>query len=149
MTNAGPRRHYPDRPVVGIGAVVVVDGKVVLVRRRNEPLAGRWSLPGGVVELGETLASGVVREVREETGLEVAVGRVVDVVDRVYRDDEGRIAYHYVLVDYVCRVVGGALQAGTDASEVAVVSEDEWERYGIKGDTRRVIAAGLAMAANL
>ena len=93
-------REYPERPVVGIGAVIVLDGKVVLIKRGSEPLKGQWSLPGGGVEVGETLEECVVREMREETGLDVEVGPVIEVFDRITCDPQGRVQYHYVLVDY-------------------------------------------------
>jgi ADP-ribose pyrophosphatase YjhB (NUDIX family) len=143
---ATPGRTYPDRPIVGVGAVVVLGDRVVLVRRRHEPLAGRWSLPGGGVELGETLAAAVTREVREETGLDVEVGPLAAIVDRIHRDAAGRVAYHYVLVDYVCTVTGGALAAGDDAADVALAGEEELARYDVPAATREVVARGLALA---
>jgi mutator protein MutT len=103
-------RQYPDRPFVGVGAVIVSDGKVLLVKRGREPLAGQWSLPGGAVEVGETLEECLVRELREETGLDVEVGPVIEVFDRITRDDEGRVEYHFVLVDYLCWPIGGELR---------------------------------------
>ena len=108
------RRLYPERPVVGVGAVIVSDGKVVLIRRRFEPLAGRWTLPGGTLELGETLEAGVAREMLEETGLVVKVGPVIEVFDRILLDDEQRVRYHFVLVDYLCWPLSGTLAAATD-----------------------------------
>jgi mutator protein MutT len=143
----GPRaRAYPDRPIVGVGAVVVTEAGVVLVKRRNEPLAGKWSLPGGAVELGETLQEAVVREVREETGLDVSVGPVVEVLDRIHRDADGRIAYHYVLVDYSCTPRGGAPRAASDATDVAVVADADLASYGVAAATIAVIRKGLGMA---
>ncbi len=140
-------RQYPARPFVGVGAIVVADGKVVLVRRRHEPLAGRWSLPGGLLELGEAVTTGVVREVKEETGLDVEVGPIVEVVDRIHRDAEGRVQYHYVLADYLCVPVGGTLAPGDDASEVALVGVESLEGYGVAGETAGVIRKGLALIA--
>jgi len=131
---------------VGVGAIIVAGGRVVLVKRRFEPLAGRWSLPGGVVELGETLAEAVVREAKEETALDVEVGPLVEAVDRIHRDGDGRVAYHYVLIDYVCHPVGGELCAGSDAGEVALVAVDQLAEYGLQASTAAVIRRAVAMA---
>ena len=109
---ARPSRQYPSQPIVGVGAVIMQERKVVLVKRRFEPLAGQWSLPGGRLELGESLEAGLAREMLEETGLEVEVGPVVDVFDRILLDPERKVRYHYVLVDYLCRPIGGALMHG-------------------------------------
>lgn len=120
------RREYPEAPIVGVGAVVTDGTKVLLVRRGQEPLKGEWSLPGGALELGETLQQGVVREVLEETGLVVAPGGIIEILDRITQDEtSGRVRYHYVLVDFVCHVTGGALAAATDAAEVRWV---EWDQ---------------------
>jgi mutator protein MutT len=137
------RREYPEAPIVGIGAVVIDDGSVLLVRRGREPLKGEWSLPGGALELGETLQQGIVREVLEETGLTVAPVSVVEVLDRITRDEEsGRIRYHYVLVDFLCRVAGGELCCGSDADDARWVNRSAlYERgeYRLPPITLRVI----------
>jgi mutator protein MutT len=146
--SARSSRAYPERPIVGIGAILVIDDGVVLVRRKHAPSAGQWSLPGGAVELGETLKQAVRREVREETGLEVEVGPLVAIVDRIRRDGRGRIQYHFVLNDYLCRPSGGTLEAGSDASDIAVVRLEELAAYGVAPATRQVIARGLEMAAS-
>ena len=132
-------RRYPDRPIVGVGAVVVDAGRVLLVRHGNEPLKGEWSLPGGAVELGESLEGALIREIREETGLDIDVGPVVEVLDRVRRDADGRIEYHYVIVDYACRVQGGALAAGTDAEDVRWTELCDLERLGVSEKAIAVI----------
>ena len=119
------QREFPVAPLVGVGAVIVAEGKVLLVRRGNEPLKGRWTLPGGLVELGEALTEGVVREVREETGLAVEPVELIELLDRIQREGT-RIQYHYVLADYLCRVVGGALQAASDADAARWVERAEW-----------------------
>jgi 8-oxo-dGTP diphosphatase len=125
------RREYPEAPIVGVGAVVIEGAKVLLVRRGHEPLKGEWSLPGGALELGETLPQGVVREVLEETGLEVVPAGIVEVFDRITRDEAtGRIRYHYVLVDFVCRVAGGTLLGASDAEEARWVERDELHAQG-------------------
>lgn len=138
-------REFPDRPIVGVGAVVVQDGRALIVKRAHEPRKGEWSLPGGIVELGETLVDAVRRELKEETGLEVEVGEVVEVFDRVHRL-ENRVRYHFVIVDYLCRPIGGTLEAGDDAADVAWVSSDEIDRYGINEFAARVVRRGLEMA---
>ncbi len=98
-------RLYPSRPIVGVGAVILRDGEVLIVRRANPPLQGEWSIPGGALDLGEKLRDGVAREVREETGLDVEVGPVLDVFDSIFPDSEGRTQYHYVLIDYLCHAL--------------------------------------------
>jgi 8-oxo-dGTP diphosphatase len=119
------RREYPETPLVGVGAVVVEGGRVLLVRRAKEPMKGRWSLPGGLLELGETLADGVCREVGEETGLEVAAVELVELLDRIHREQD-RVRYHYVIADYLCQVRGGQARAGSDADAVRWVERAEW-----------------------
>ena len=133
-------RQYPARPIVGVGAAVFDASSVVLVRRRFEPLAGEWSLPGGALEVGETLEAGVAREVLEETGLEVEVGPVVEVFDRIMRDGDGGVEYHFVLVDFLCRVTGGRLTPGSDVSEAVLADPAALEGYGLTQKAEDVIA---------
>lgn len=137
------KRDYPERPIVGVGAVIVEDGRALLVRRAGEPLKGEWSIPGGVLELGETLRQGVRREVREETGLEVEVGEVLEVFDRILPDAQGRTQYHYVLVDFLCRRTGGEERAGGDAGELRWATEAELEGLGIAPATVIVLRRGF------
>ncbi len=139
-------RQYPDRPIVGVGAVVVVEGKVVLIRRRFEPMKGHWSLPGGAVELGETLEECVAREMQEETGLEVEVGPVIEVFDRIIKDDESRVEYHYVLVDYLCWPIAGELRAGSDADAAVFVDPSALAPYHLTQKATAVIERGLQLA---
>ena len=139
-------REYPERPFVGVGAVIAEGSRVVLVRRGSEPLAGQWSLPGGAVETGETLAACVVREMREETGLDVEVGPVIEVFDRITRDDQGRVQYHYVLVDYLCRPVSGTLQAGSDVDAAVWVEVSQLDAYRLADPATAVIRRGLELA---
>ena len=138
-------RVYPDRPFVGVGAVVLAAQDIVLVKRRFEPLADEWSLPGGALELGETMTIGVAREIREETSLQVEVGPVIDVLDRIVRDDAGQVQYHYVLVDFLCRVVGGTLAPGADVSQAVLAAPNALEEYRLTNKARAVITRGLAM----
>ena len=143
--NRSDTRQYPLRPIVGVGAVIVDAGKVVLVRRRYEPLAGQWSLPGGTLELGETLEAGAAREMREETGLHVEVGPVIEVFDRIMLDEERRVRYHFVLVDYLCRPVGGELQAGSDVDAAVLVAPASLDAYDLTAKARAVIAHALEL----
>jgi 8-oxo-dGTP diphosphatase len=118
-------REYPERPIAGVGAVVLDGDRVLLVQRGQAPLKGEWSLPGGALELGETLEEGIRREVLDETGLVVEPVTVVEVLDRISRDSEGRVQYHYVLVDFLCRVIGGNLACATDAADVRWTGADD------------------------
>ncbi len=138
-------RAYPDRPFVGVGAVIVQDRRVVLVRRRFEPLAGQWSLPGGAVDVGESLERCVAREMREETGLEVQVGPVIEVLDRITRDEDGRVRYHFVLVDYLCWPVGGELRAGSDVDAAAFAGVPDLPDYQLTEKATAVILRGLEL----
>ena len=139
-------RLYPERPVVGVGAVIVSNGGVVLIRRRFEPLAGRWSLPGGTLELGEALEAAVAREMREDTGLDVAVGPVIEVFDRIMLDEEQRVRYHVVLIDYLCWPVSGVLQAGSDADAAVLADPGDLDPFGLTPKAAALIERGLQMA---
>jgi 8-oxo-dGTP diphosphatase len=143
---ARPSRQYPSQPIVGVGAVIEQDGKVVLVRRKFEPLAGQWSLPGGRLELGETLEAGLAREMKEETGLDVEVGPVVDVFDRILLDPERKVRYHYVLIDYLCRPVGGSLTHGSDVAAAELVDPGDLDRYRLTPKAASVIEKALAIS---
>ena len=138
-------REFPDRPVVGVGAVIVEHGSVLLIKRAHDPRKGEWSLPGGRVELGETLVEATRREVKEETGLEVEVGALVELFDRVHRRDE-RVQYHFVIADFLCAPRGGTLAAADDALDVAWVTPDALDAYGVNEQAVAVIRKGLAMA---
>ena len=142
-------RRYPDRPFIGIGAVIVHEGRVVLVKRRFEPLAGQWSIPGGAVEIGETLEACVAREMTEETGFIVEVGPVVEVLDRITRDDDGRVLYHFVLIDYLCWPIGGELRAGSDVAEAALAEPSELAQYQLTEKATAVIERALEMARDM
>jgi len=138
-------RTYPARPIVGVGAVILDGGRVVLVKRRHPPLKGEWSLPGGGVEIGETLEECVVREVREETGLDIEVGPVVEVFDRIDRTADGRIEYHFVIVDYCCRPRSDRLAHGSDAEDVRWVAIADLPDYKITQKADSVIRKAVGM----
>ena len=138
-------RRYPDRPVVGVGAIVFESGRVLLVERGREPQKGLWSLPGGALEVGETLTDALRREIREETGLEIRVLEVVEVFERILRDDEGRAEYHYVLIDYLCEKTGGQLGAADDAARTAWVERDRLPDYPLTAGLQPVIEKAFAM----
>jgi mutator protein MutT len=140
-------RRHPDRPIVAVGAVVVDGSRVLLVKRGQEPLKGEWSLPGGAVEIGETLDAAVAREVREETGLDVVVGPVVEVLDSIRRDAEARVEYHYVIVDYICHVRGSSTAAacGSDAADLRWVDAGALEAYRMTPTAIAVVRKALAL----
>ncbi len=146
------QREFPEAPIVGVGAVVVDRERVLLVHRGHEPSKGKWSLPGGMLELGESLMEGVAREVLEETGLVVEAVELVELIDRIQRQSGPageRVRYHYVIADYLCRVVGGALQAASDADAVRWVERAEWNSHSalsLDPITVRVIEAGWQRA---
>jgi 8-oxo-dGTP diphosphatase len=133
------KRHYPDQPLVGVGAVVFKGGEVLLVRRGQEPALGSWSLPGGLVELGESLADAIRRELAEETGLTVTLLGIAAVAERVFRDPDGRIAYHYVLVDFLCDYVRGELSPGSDITAARFVGRSELPGFNLPEFTADVI----------
>jgi len=151
------QREFPQTPLVGVGAVVVHESRVLLVRRGNEPLKGHWTLPGGLLELGESVVEGVARETREETGLIVEPIELVELIDRIHRDrihheggheagrETGCVRYHYVIADYLCRVIGGELRAASDADQVRWVERAEWNSHSalaLDPITARVIEKG-------
>ena len=138
-------REYPSRPVVGVGAVVVDRGRVLLVRRGNEPLKGHWSLPGGAVDVGETLRDAIRREVREETGLEVEPRAIVEVLDRISADPDGSTRFHYVLIDFVCDPVGGTLCCASDAAEALWVDISAVADYGLGEPAMTVVHKAIAL----
>ena len=133
-------RDYPERPIIGVAAVVVENDKVALVRRGRPPAYGEWSLPGGAVELGETLEKAVIREVREEIGLEVKVSELVGIFDRIFLDKEGQVQFHYVLLDFLCVKKGGKLRASSDALSCVQVPFSALDTYKLVKETREVIS---------
>jgi 8-oxo-dGTP diphosphatase len=146
-------RDYPDRPVVGVGGVVIENGRALLIKRGTEPLLGQWSIPGGTLELGESLQQGVARELLEETGLKVEVLDMIEVFDRIFLDpaapngqDKSRPKYHYVIVDYLCERVEGEAKAGSDVTDLAYATEEELENFHLTTTATRVLQRAFAMA---
>ncbi len=125
------KRLYPDQPVAGVGAVIVHEGKIVLVKRGNEPSRGKWTIPGGLVELAESPEQSVIREAKEETDLDVENPSLIDVVSNVDLDEKGRVKYHYIIIDYLVHVKGGIIKAGSDAVDLRWVPFDEVENYDL------------------
>jgi 8-oxo-dGTP diphosphatase len=138
-------REYPQRPIVGVGGVVIDGGRALLIRRGSEPLKGHWSIPGGTLETGETLLQGVVREMAEETGLLVRVLELIEVFERIMPDAEGRTRYHFVIADYLCENAGGTAQAASDVTHIAWAGEDELEPYKLTPTATRILEKAFAM----
>jgi len=138
------QREFPSQPFVGVGAIIIDGDRVVLVKRAHPPIQGQWSIPGGVLEVGELVGEAAVREAREETGLIVEPGELLGVFDRVLRHADGRVQYHYVLIDFLCRPVGGELRAASDAAEVRRFTRDELPGLSLAPDTHAVILKGFS-----
>jgi 8-oxo-dGTP diphosphatase len=149
------RREYPELPMVGVGGVVIHDGRALLIRRGTEPLKGEWSIPGGMLEVGETLVAGVERELLEETGLTVRVIELIEVFERIshteipgaIREPNARPQYHFVIVDYLCEVVDGVAIAGSDVTDLAFGAEEELSRFNLTPTATRIFKKAFAMAA--
>ena len=146
-------REYPERPVVGVGGVVIHNGRALLIRRGSEPLRGQWSIPGGTLELGESLQQGVARELREETGLDVRVLDLIEVFDRIFPEDtthagveKPRPRFHFVIADYLCERIAGEARAGSDVTDVAFAAEDELVQYHLTETATRVLQKAFVMA---
>jgi len=141
------KREFPEIPLVGVGAIIIDsashDSRVVLVKRAHPPLQAQWSIPGGVLEVGELVREAAVREAREETGLVVEPGELLGVYDRVLRDAEQRVQYHYVLIDFLCRRISGELRAGSDATEVRWFTRGELPGLNLAEDTIDVVGKGF------
>lgn len=137
-------RRYPSRPFLGVGALIFEAGKILIVERAKEPLKGYWSLPGGIVETGEKLENAIRREVSEETGLVVQAMSIFEIFERIIPDSDGRAEYHYVLIDYLCRVVGGQLRAASDVSNVAWVAEQDLGKFRLTEGTLAVVERAFA-----
>jgi len=137
------KREFPEHPLVGVGAIIIENASVLLVKRAHPPIQGQWSIPGGVLEVGELVRDAAVREAREETGLIVEPGDLLGVYDRILRNSEQRVQYHYVLVDFLCRPVGGELLAASDAVEVRWFTREELPPLHLADDTLEVVGKGF------
>jgi 8-oxo-dGTP diphosphatase len=142
------KREYPERPLVGVGGVVIDDERALLIRRGSEPLKGEWSIPGGMLELGEKIADGIARELKEETGVTVRVLELIEVFERIFPDEGGgkQPRYHFVIVDHLCEKLEGEARPGSDVTDVAWVREEELGRYGLSPTATRVVKKAFAMA---
>ena len=145
-------REYPERPIVGVGGVLIENGKALLIKRGSEPLLGQWSIPGGTLELGETILEGVARELLEETGVEVRILDLIEVFERInpYATPESRATsprprFHFVIVDYLCEKISGQARAGGDAVDVAYVTEEDLSKYSLTEAATRVLRTAFAM----
>jgi 8-oxo-dGTP diphosphatase len=141
------KREFPELPLVGVGAIIIEGDRVLLVKRAHPPIEGQWSIPGGVLEVGEMVREAAAREAREETGLSIEPGELLGVYDRILRDPEQRVQYHYVLIDFLCRPVGGELLAASDAAEVHWFSREELPPLQLAEDTLEVIGKGFEILA--
>jgi ADP-ribose pyrophosphatase YjhB (NUDIX family) len=142
------KREFPERPLVGVGGVVIAGERALLIRRGSEPLKGEWSIPGGMLELGEKIADGIARELKEETGLTVGVLDFIEVFERIFPDSDtsGPPRYHFVIVDYLCERLEGEARPGSDVTDVAWVREEELGRYGVSPSATRVLKKAFTMA---
>ena len=145
-------REYPERPIVGVGGVIIENGRALLIRRGSEPLRGEWSIPGGTLELGESLQEGVARELREETGLDVRVLELIEVFDRIFPDEISQAPgqshhprFHFVIVDYLCERISGEPRAGSDVTDLAFANEDEFGQYHLTETATRILKKAIAM----
>jgi 8-oxo-dGTP diphosphatase len=140
------QREYPERPLVGVGGVVIANNRALLIRRGGPPLAGEWSIPGGMLELSETIEHAVRRELAEETGIEVRVLQLIEVFERIFPDATGHTQYHFVILDYLCELVSGEPKAASDVTDVAWVPEDDLTRYSLTPIATRVIKRAFEMS---
>jgi 8-oxo-dGTP diphosphatase len=143
------QREYPDRPLVGVGGVVIAGDRTLLIRRGSAPLQGQWSIPGGMLELGESIVEGVRRELAEETGLDVRVLGLIEVFERIIPGEGGRTRYHFVILDYLCEMISGEAKAASDVTDVAWAREQDLDRYSLTDIATRVIKRAFEMARSL
>ncbi|HEV2617405.1 MAG TPA: NUDIX hydrolase [Candidatus Acidoferrales bacterium] len=139
-------REYPERPVIAVGGVVISDARVLLIRRAQPPLEGRWSIPGGLLELGESIAQAIARELLEEAGVQVRALELIEIYEKVLRLPNQPPQYHFVILDYLCELKGGAAQAGSDVTDVSWVPEHDLERFDLTVAAKRVVNRAFAMS---
>jgi 8-oxo-dGTP diphosphatase len=146
MSQSTEAREYPERPILAVGGVVIHEGRVLLIRRGQPPMEGRWSIPGGIVELGETIADAVMRELKEETGIGVRVLDLIEIYEKVTHDEASAAQYHFVILDYRCEFVEGTAAAGGDVTEVTWATEQQMESLGLTAAAKRVIQKAFSAA---
>ena len=132
-------RKYPNFPVISAGGIILIDDKVLIIKRKSEPNKGKWSIPGGVIKLGEKIEEGLKREVFEETGLTVEINNLIDIIEKVFKDDNGRIIYHYVILDYLCQCVSGEIRVSSDAEDFMMVGMDELNEFDMVDGMKEVL----------
>jgi len=133
------RREYHNFPILSAGGIIIIDDKVVIVKRKTEPDSGKWTIPGGAINVGEKIRDGLRREIFEETALEVKVGNLIDIAEKIFKDNEGKIIYHYVILDYICKYISGSMKASSDAEELMLVKMDDLDKFELVNGTMRVI----------
>jgi ADP-ribose pyrophosphatase YjhB (NUDIX family) len=136
-------REYLNFPIISAGGVIIIDGKILIIKRKNEPESGKWTIPGGVINIGEKIKDGLKREIFEETGLNVDIRNLLDIVEKIIEDNQGGIKYHYVIADYLCEYVSGDIKASSDALEVKLISPDDIDRFELCNGTKRIIEMAL------
>ncbi len=133
------RREYHKFPILSAGGIIMIDGKVLIIKRKAEPDAGKWSIPGGAINVGEKIRDGLRREIFEETALEVKVENLIDIAEKIFRDNNGKIIYHYVILDYLCKYVSGNMKASSDAEELMLVKINELDKFEVVSGLKKVI----------
>ena len=133
------KREYYKFPILSAGGVIFIDDKVVIIKRKTEPDSGKWTIPGGAINVGERIRDGLRREIFEETALKVKVGNLIDIAEKIFKDNEGKIIYHYVILDYICKYISGSMKASSDAEELMLVKMDDLDKFELVNGTMRVI----------